>query len=92
MANAIEALCSWFPYLVPLVALLGLWIARCSSNKQLRALTERCFFALLLVVGGGTLRTMVADDHCWLLHTASFAVMVVGAIVPGSPSSTFESL
>lgn len=91
MVTSIDALVSWFPYLVPMIALLGLWIARCSSAPHVRCIAERAFFALLIVVAGGTLRTMMADDHCWLLHTLSFAIMVVGAIVPGAPK-TLESL
>lgn len=92
MIDGIELLCSWFPYLVPVVALLGLWVARCSTDRQVRKIAERAFFALLIVVAGGTLRTIVAEDHCWLLHTTSFAVMVVGALVPGASTTSIEGI
>jgi hypothetical protein len=29
-----------------------------------------------------TLRTILADDNCWLLHTSSLGLMILGAIFP----------
>ncbi len=83
MAGWIETLSMCFPCIVPLVALVGLWVARCSPDREVRQLAERAFIAMMLVVGGGTLRTIVVNDAFWLLHTSSLSIMIVGAIMPG---------
>ena len=82
MTDWVESLSGCFPCLLPLVALVGLWVARCSEDAHVRQLGERTFMAMMLVVGGGTLRTIVVNDPFWLIHTASLSIMIVGAIFP----------
>jgi hypothetical protein len=45
-------------------------------------MAEACYFGAMIVASMITLRTILADDHCWLLHTASLGAMILGAIFP----------
>lgn len=80
------------PWIIPAIAIISLWIARGSDDKTFRVHAERLFFMALLVVAGATLRTLLVNDGCWLVHTASLAAMIVGAIFPtGETSPVVES-
>ena len=70
------------PWVIPAIAILSLWLARGSEDANFRRHAERLFFTAFLIVAGATLRTLLANDGCWLVHTASLAVMIVGAIFP----------
>lgn len=78
MLEYLECCAEMVPWLIPLAAVLGLLQARGSQQPILRRWGERVYFAVFLVVAQATLRTMWANDPCWLLHTASLSVMVVG--------------
>lgn len=79
-----EIFASWFPWIVPILSLMSLWIARLSDDLRTQANAERVYFFMMVIVAMATLRTMLADEPCWLLHTTSLGVMVVGAIFPHS--------
>ncbi len=83
MIDLVDFVSSCFPWMLPLMAVVGLSIARHSKTASVRMISERAFLALLLVVGGGTLRTIASNDPHWLLHTSSLAIMIVGAMSPG---------
>ena len=85
-----EAFAPCFPWIVPAIALSGLWVAKSIEDKRVQRLGERVFFAALMLVAGATLRTMIANDSCWLLHTASMGVMILGAIFPHAETSNIE--
>ncbi|MDZ4852993.1 MAG: hypothetical protein SGI77_27210 [Pirellulaceae bacterium] len=87
----IEQIADCFVWFIPISAAIGLWLARLSSNQLWRLWTQRAFFALLLLVAGGTLRTVMVDDPSWLLHTLSLGVMVIGAACPTPYSGSIES-
>ena len=72
----------WTPWMVPTLAILGLWIARLCEDSRVKSAAECCYFGAMVVAAMITLRTILADDGCWLLHTTSFGLMVVGAIFP----------
>lgn len=78
----IEQTADFFAWVVPISAILGLWFARLTEDAVLRCFAQRLYFALLLLVSGATLRTILCDDSCWLLHTFSLGAMTVGAILP----------
>ncbi len=84
----IEQVADSFVWFVPVLAALGLWTVRWNSSKIGRVWAERLFFAALLVVASGTLRTIVVDDPSWLLHTFSLGAMVVGATFPNAPTQS----
>ena len=89
----IELVADCFVWFIPISAAIGLWLARFSVDSDLRLWSQRAFFASLLLVAGGTLRTIMVDDPSWLLHTLSLGIMVVGAICPTvhhGPLDTFE--
>lgn len=87
----IEQVADCFVWFIPIAAAIGLWLARLSGDRELRLWSQRAFFASLLLVAGGTLRTVMVDDPSWLLHMLSLAIMVVGAICPTASQSGLET-
>jgi hypothetical protein len=77
--STLEFHAAWF---FPIASLVGLWLCRLSPDEFLRVWSERVFFAMLLLLSGITLRTVVANDQAWLLHTTSLGIMIVGAVIP----------
>ncbi len=77
-----ESFANWFPWIVPALSILSLWIARLCDDALVRSIAERLFFIIMIVVATGTLRTMLANEPCWLLHTGSLGLMVLGAVFP----------
>ena len=77
-----EAFAAWTPWVVPILAILGLWIARLCEEARVRSVAEACYFGAMIVAAMITLRTILADDNCWLLHTSSLGLMILGAIFP----------
>ena len=68
-------------------------MAKCSENLQLQRATERIYFAAMLLVAWVALRTVIANEGCWLIHMASIGAMVMGATYPASehPNAERES-
>ncbi len=68
-------------------------MAKCSDNLQLQRATERIYFAAMLLVAWVALRTVIANEGCWLIHLASIGGMVLGATYPASeyPNAEAES-
>lgn len=79
-----ESFAVWFPWIVPALSLASLWIARLCDDTRVKSSAEQIYFVMMMVVATATLRTMLADEPCWLLHTGSLGMMVVGAIFPQS--------
>lgn len=79
-----ESFAAWFPWIVPVLSILSLWIARLCDDDRVRLFAERLYFVMMIIVATGTLRTILADEPCWLLHTSSLCLMVVGAVFPQS--------
>jgi L-asparagine transporter-like permease len=77
-----ESFESWIPWIVPILSLIGLWIARLCDDERVRSFAEYAYYCAMILAAVITLRTIIADDHCWLLHTASFGMMVLGAVFP----------
>jgi hypothetical protein len=92
MAEIIDRCGTLFPLTIPIIAVIGLWIARLANNDDMRSHAERLFFVAFVIVAGGTLRTMVADDPCWLIHTTSLGVMIVGAVIPATEAPIVEEI
>jgi len=86
-----ESFAPCFPWIVPGLALAGLWFARSTHDRTLQILAERVFFAVMLIVAAATLRTVLANDGCWLLHMGSIGIMVLGATIPQADSQPSES-
>ena len=78
-----------FSWIVPAIALASLWGAKFTDDSRIQKIAERCFFAAMLVVAAATLRTVMVDDGCWLLHMTSLGIMVLGATFP-QPEITSE--
>lgn len=69
------------PWIVPILAFLGLMVAKGCDAPQLQRFGERIFFAALLLVAGATLHTVACNNSYWLIHTSSLAIMTVGAVI-----------
>ena len=54
---------------------------------------ERIYFAAMLLVAWAALRTVIANEGCWLIHMSSIGAMVLGATFPSSEPivSEFEN-
>ena len=85
-----EAFGPCLPWVVPCLALAGLWTAKSSENRQLQRTAERIYFAAMLLVAWVALRTVIANEGCWLLHMASIGAMVLGATFPVSEHPNVE--
>lgn len=67
-----------------LVPLLACWaVASLYSLKSGTScnITECAFFLSLLLIAGFTVRTVVADDGCWLIHTTSLGAMIIAGVL-----------
>ncbi|MEQ1827634.1 MAG: hypothetical protein ABL921_16870 [Pirellula sp.] len=88
-----ESFAPCFAWIVPVTALIGLWVARASHDRRMQQIAERIYFAAMSLVAVATLRTVVTEEGCWLLHMTSMGIMVLGATFPktGSSNSEYES-
>jgi hypothetical protein len=77
-----ESLGDALPWVIPLLAVASLWLARVSEDPRFQRIAERAYFAALMIVAWGTMRTVLSNDSCWFVHTASMGAMVVGGIFP----------
>ena len=66
------------------VPLLAIWSVAClyllGTGRQAIA-TQIIFFVVLLAVAGLTIRTVLADDGCWLIHTATLGALIVAGVM-----------
>lgn len=81
------------PWVVPCLALAGLWMAKCTDNLHIQRNAERIYFAAMMLVAWVALRTILANEGCWLIHMASIGAMVLGATFPAAehPNAERES-
>ena len=88
-----ESFGPFLPWVVPCLALAGLWMAKCSASLQVQRTAERVYFAAMLLVAWVALRTILANEGCWLIHMASIGAMVLGATYPTveQPNSDLEN-
>lgn len=81
MERLLECALHYSNFIVPILAL---WAIAClytvRSGQQCRT-SQVVFFTTLLAISGLTVRTVMADDCCWLIHTASLGVMVVSGVM-----------
>ena len=74
-------------FILPLLGFLALMVSKL-SRPELARTAERHFLAALVVMTLITLRTVIRCDDAWLSHTATLAVMIVGALsIPGQRAS-----
>ncbi|MDX1925358.1 MAG: hypothetical protein SFV81_02495 [Pirellulaceae bacterium] len=81
MEQFIESIASSAGILVPLLtvwAIVGLYTQR--SGCQCVA-TQILYLSVMLFIAGITIRTVMVDDGCWLVHTASLGVLVVSGVM-----------
>jgi hypothetical protein len=88
-----ESFAPCLPWIVPAIALIGLWVAKATDDCFVQRIAERIYFAAMLLVAAVTLRTVVENDGCWLLHMVSMGIMALGATSSQAnyPSSEVES-
>lgn len=81
MEDLIHVIGYYSAVLVPLLAvwaILGLYTL--GADRRCHC-TECAFFLAMLIVAGCTIRTVVANDACWLVHTASLGCLVVAGVM-----------
>ena len=69
---------------VPAFALWAVAILHASRHND--RLSEVLFLLSLIIVAGLTIRTVTCNDGCWLFHTFSMGLMVVGGVTKRSGS------
>ncbi len=90
MEQFIESIASSSGVLVPLLALwaiVGLYTQR--SGCECVA-TQVLYLSVMLFIAGITIRTVMVDDGCWLVHTASLGVLVVSGVMRRPATATTE--
>ena len=93
MEQFIQSIASWASILVPLLAawaIIGLYTQR--HGCQCIA-TQALYLSVMLFIAGITLRTVMIDDGCWLIHMASLGVLAVAGVMrrPESQATEFVS-
>ncbi len=77
MERLVETVVHCSALVVPLLAIWAIACLYCSRSGCGCHATQIVFFATLLMIAGFTVRTVLVDDGCWLIHTASLGVMIV---------------
>jgi hypothetical protein len=65
---------------LPIVGSVALALSKLTSGSAVRV-AEHWFFGVLLAVTLITCRTVIVLDPCWLVHTATLGLMIVGALL-----------
>lgn len=81
MEHLVELLAGCAGFLVPAVAI---WATACLYTMQAGSrcpVTECVFFVALLAISCVTIRTVMANDYYWLLHTSSLGAMIVAGVL-----------
>ncbi len=81
MERVIECIVDYAGFMVPLLALwaiAGLYSLRAGCQC---VATELLFYCVMLLISGITVRTVLADHGCWLVHTASLGTMIVAGVM-----------
>ncbi len=65
---------------LPLIGSAALALSKLTSGSTARV-AERWFLGILLAVTLITCRTVIVFDACWLVHTATLGMMIVGALL-----------
>ena len=90
MERLIESAAFCSVLVVPLLAMwaiAGLYIMRSGCQCML---TQIIYFMALLAIAGLTVRTVMANDGCWLIHTSTLGVMIVFGVMRRPAESESE--
>ncbi len=77
MEHVISSLANCSLWIVPVIAL---WAVACLYWGHFggqTTLAQVVYFTCLLGIAGLTVRTVIADDGCWLIHTTTLGIMIV---------------
>lgn len=87
MERLIESLVDYAGVVVPLLTLWAI-VGLCTVQAGCRCVvTELLYYFVMIIVSVITLRTVLADDGCWLIHTVSLGVLIVAGVMQ-RPQST----
>ena len=81
MLQLFESIVDCSGVLIPFLALwaiASLYTARSESESHS---TQAVFFGALLFIAVVTIRTVMVDEGCWLLHTSSLGAMIVAGVL-----------
>jgi hypothetical protein len=77
-----ETLAPCFSWVVPTIAFSGMWLSRSTHDRSFQLIAERAYYAAMLIVAAASLRTIMTNEGCWLLHMFSIGIMALGATIP----------
>jgi hypothetical protein len=81
MERVIEGVVDYAGFIVPLLALWAIAALYSLRTGCQCIATQLLFFSVMLLISGITVRTVMSDDGCWLVHTASLGMMVVAGVM-----------
>jgi hypothetical protein len=67
-------------FTLPIIGSVALATSKLTVGGSAQA-AQRWFLGVLVAVTLVTCRTVISCDPCWLLHTATLAMMVVGSLL-----------
>lgn len=77
----IEGIASCAGILVPLLAVWAIVSLYTQPTGCQCLATQVLYLSVIVFVAGVTVRTVMVDDGCWLVHTASLGVLVVFGVM-----------
>ena len=81
MEALIYQLGAYWAILVPLIAVCAIGCLYALEAGHRCPVTESMFFLALMLIAGCTLRTVIVNEGCWLVHTASLGCMIVAGVM-----------
>lgn len=81
MQRIVEQFVQWSGVLVPMMALWAIALVYTLKAGHDSTARHASFFFVMLVVASATLRTVLVNDGCWLVHTASLSTMILAGVL-----------
>ena len=89
MGDWIETITSGCDFIVPIASVWAVASLYTLKSGCRCKVTECGFFIALLVVAMCTVRTVLANESCWLVHTASLGSLIVAGVMR-RPAETMD--
>ena len=81
MEQFIESIASSSAILVPFLAVWAIVGLHTQPSGGQCVASQVLYLSVMLFIAGITIRTVMVDDGCWLVHTASLGVLVVSGVM-----------
>ncbi len=92
MEALVELFVVWTSVLVPLLAMWAIATIYMHKPNHPGIAVESLFLFVLLIVSAATLRTVVVNDGCWLVHSTSLSAMILAGVMRRPLDQSSDSL